>query len=237
MTHILHIETATEVCSVAISDKDKLLALKSASEKNIHSTKLSTFVDELLKKANLNIDMIDAVCVSKGPGSFTGLRIGIAVAKGITYGLNKPLISVDTLKSLAFKAISREKNSEILYCPLIDARINEVYFALYDVNLNEILTTSAGLIEKERFDELLKENKILFFGEKTEKWIAKIKDNSNVLIARNIQVSAENMISIAYQKFSAGEFEDIRFFEPFYLKDFKAKKFSEKLRKILYDSN
>ena len=139
MTLILSIETATDVCSVAISENESIIDSISINERNVHSARLASFSD------------LSAIAMSKGPGSFTGLRIGVSIGKGIAYGLDIPIIGINTLESIAYRASQTDKSAGIIWCPVIDARNNEVYFALYDQELNEILTADAGLINENSF--------------------------------------------------------------------------------------
>ena len=368
MSLILGIETATKICSVALSENGKLLALKEEGGAYSHSEKLTVFIQEVLDKAGKTLKDIDAVAVSKGPGSYTGLRIGVSAAKGLCYGLGIPLISVSTLQAMArnpslilpkgemipryhttdsqmwnllldkakkhrkspteaevvlwkylrakqlgfkfrrqhpvdrfipdficieksliievdggihlqqkeqdearteilnergFKVI-RFKNEEvlcdierviskikeeldllpsrnalnrsqflpygeikrgdvsILFCPMIDARRMEIYTALFDRGNNEMEPISAKIIDKESFAEQLKEHQIIFFGDGAEKCKESLGDNSNAVFSENGFPSAEFINQIATEKFDKEEFEDVAYFEPFYLKDFVA---------------
>ena len=167
MSLILGIETSTKICSVAISNGDKLLAIKEEGGEYSHSEKLTVFIQDVLKESGKKIADIDVIAVSKGPGSYTGLRIGVSVAKGLCYSLNKPLVSVDTLQAMALGAsINGEYD---LYCPMIDARRMEVYTALYDINNKVVQPVSAKIIDESSFDENLKDNQIVFFGDGAHK--------------------------------------------------------------------
>ncbi len=220
MATILNIETSTEVCSVTIAKNGELLFKKETPEGLRHSELLTVFIEELIKENNLKLSQLDAVAVSKGPGSYTGLRIGVSVAKGLCYGLNIPLIAVNSLEVMGIHAaeISTEK---LLFCPMIDARRMEVYTALYNSKGEEILPVSAEIIEEDFLAEQLKENKILFFGNGAEKCKTQIT-HSNALFNGPSKTSAQFMQKLTETKYNNQEFEDVAYFEPFYLKDFVA---------------
>jgi len=224
MTLILGIETSTKICSVAISDGDKLLALEEEGGEYSHSEKLTIFIQRVLKKTNIKLKDIDAIAVSKGPGSYTGLRIGVSVAKGLCYALNKPLIAVDTLQAMARNPslILPKGEFPTLYCPMIDARRMEVYTAIYDENNDSVTSITAKIIDSTSFVEELKNQKIIFFGDGAAKCEAVLGDNSNAIFSDTGLPSAEFVNQIAIQKFQNKEFEDVAYFEPYYLKDFVA---------------
>ena len=218
---ILCLETATKVCSVALGQNGKLLALKeSAEEKFSHAENLTLYIEEVCKQAKVSLKNIDAIAVSKGPGSFTGLRIGVSAAKGLCYALDKPLIAINSLEAMAVGQISRLKTQDSrLFCPMIDAKRMEVYCAVYDGKLKEIKKTSAEIIEENSFVDLLKANKIIFFGDGAEKCKSKIT-HQNAVFENKFSPSAQFMIPIAEKFFLGNKFEDVAYFEPFYLKDF-----------------
>ncbi len=256
MAVILNIETSTAVCSVAVSENGKCLFSRTSDIANSHSKMLSLFVQEALAFLNEELRMkneelpdgrkpdssffiphsslIDAVAVSAGPGSYTGLRIGVSMAKGLCFGLNIPLIAVDTLAVLNEEL--RMKNEELpdgrkhssffilhssFLCPMIDARRMEVYDAVFDTQGNKIRETSADIIDENSFAELLEKNVIYFFGDGAEKCKTVIT-HPNARFVDNIVPSAENMISLAEKHFNEKNFEDVAYFEPFYLKEFVA---------------
>ncbi len=228
MALILNIETSTEVCSVSLAENGKLLFKKESIEGMNHSRLLTVFIEELFAGNNIQINKIDAVAVSKGPGSYTGLRIGVSVAKGLCYGLNIPLISVNSLEILGiFTARNYAKTNlpndgfPVLFCPLIDARRMEVYTALYNLQGEEIRPVSAEIIDEHCLSDLFGTHKILFFGNGAEKCKPIIK-HRNALFEGPLTTSAEFMQNIAEEKFSKKEFEDVAYFEPFYLKNFVA---------------
>ncbi len=229
MALILNIETATNVCSVALAHDGELMCLKESLKDKSHSTLLSVFINETLRENNMSAVQVDAVAVSKGPGSYTGLRIGVSVAKGICYGTNKPLISVNTLKAMANGMLSLHNQNETgqsnpentLFCPMIDARRMEVFTAIYDYLNNVIEDTRALIVEPSSFDEYLAEKRMVFFGSGAHK-IKNIIHNKNAIFIDNYDTSARNMINLSEEAFKKKEFENVAYFEPFYLKDFIA---------------
>jgi tRNA threonylcarbamoyladenosine biosynthesis protein TsaB len=220
MSLILGLETSTKICSVAISKGDKLLALKEEGGEYSHSEKLTVFIQEVLKEAGLKLEEIDAIAVSKGPGSYTGLRIGVSVAKGLCYALGIPLISVDTLQGMAL-GMSKHQASDF-YCSMIDARRMEVYTALYDENNKILESVSAKIIDENSFKEKLKDNKVVFYGDGADKCKDVLSINSNATFSEKGLPSAKYVNEIAVNKFKNKEFEDVAYFEPYYLKDFIA---------------
>ena len=217
---ILCIETATRACSVALGRNGIVAALKeSIDEKHSHSENLTLYIEEVCRQAGIQLKNIDAVAVSKGPGSFTGLRIGVSAAKGLCYALNKPLIAVNTLQAMAAGQTSLSIDQTTLLCPLLDARRMEAYCAVYDMKLTEVKTTSAEIITSGSFADLLSKNKVLFFGDGAEKCKSIIL-HPNAEFLDNIFPSAANMIALAEKRFGEKQFEDTAYFEPFYLKDF-----------------
>ncbi len=220
MAVILNIETSTEVCSVTISKNGELLYKKETLEGLSHSELLTVFIEDLLTENSLNLSELDAVAVSKGPGSYTGLRIGVSVAKGLCYGLEIPLIAVNSLETMAtYTALNSTEN--MLFCPMIDARRMEVYTALYSTKGEEIKPISAEIIEEDFLAEYLNNNKILFFGNGAEKCKTKIT-HPNATFDGPQKTSAQFMQKLTEEKYNKKEFEDIAYFEPFYLKNFVA---------------
>lgn len=231
MALILNIETATTVCSVSIAKNGQIIALKEQDGDYSHSEKLTLFIQEVCLQANIKLADFDAVAVSKGPGSYTGLRIGVSTAKGLCYSLNIPLIAINTLKHLTLskKVRFNLKNratdiSSIVFCPMLDARRMEVYCGLYDTANNEIKPTEAKIINEESFSDLLKESHVFFFGDGATKCKQLLSVNKNAHFIDNITPSAANMISISEEAYQRKTFEDVAYFEPFYLKDFMAGK-------------
>ncbi len=220
MVTILSIETSTTVCSVALSQDGKQLSIREVNAGYSHSEKLTVFIDEVCKEGSVELNNVDAVAVSKGPGSYTGLRIGISTAKGLCYALDKPLIAIDTLKSLAncFQLQTLNHKHQTLLLPMLDARRMEVYCSVFDSKLNEILPVAAVVIDENSFSELLSTSRITFFGDGSPKCKLHFQNNPNALFA-DVQLSAKGMISLAEEKFQKKEFEDVSLFEPFYLKE------------------
>ena len=219
MALILLIETATKSCSVALTQHDEFITCKEEVNENYsHAEKLNTFIASLFQDQNINLHNVDAIAVSKGPGSYTGLRIGVSTAKGLCYALDKPLISISTLRAMAYGIAQKE--SADLYCPMIDARRMEVYSAFYDDKNNEIRAVNADIINADSYQKELA-SRVLFFGDGAEKCRQMIK-HSNAKFIDGVYPSSKDMISLAMQKFDKKEFEDIAYFEPYYLKDFVA---------------
>lgn len=225
---ILHIETATNICAVALSEGENLIFEKMSNEDKSHGKLLTVFIEELFTETNIKPSEIDAVSVSKGPGSYTGLRIGVSVAKGFAYGRNIPVIGIHTLKSLAAGALNNkliskyiEKNPESLLCPMLDARRMEVYYGIYTARLDNIEPISAKIIDENSFTEHLNSQKIVFFGNGSDK-TRSILHHSNALFVEGIEATAKNMIKLAVEAWEKKDFEDTAYFEPFYLKDFVA---------------
>ena len=224
MTLILGIETATKICSVALSDGEKLLALKEEGGDYSHSEKLTCFIEEVMKQSGKTLNDVSAIAVSKGPGSYTGLRIGVSTAKGLCYALGIPLISVSTLQAMA-KGMSIQQSSSksnFLYCPMIDARRMEVYTALFDEHNQPVEDISAKIIDENAFSSLLSSTPILFFGDGAEKCQPLLSQNSNAHFSNQGLPSAQYVNQIALEKFLNAAFEDVAYFEPYYLKDFIA---------------
>jgi len=215
---LLLIETATTMCSVALSENGKILAIKEINNGYTHAENVTVFINEVSEKANKKLTEIDAVAISKGPGSYTGLRIGVATAKGLCYALNKPLIAINTLEAMAFGQLQKEENA--LYCPMIDARRMEVYCALFDTKNNFITDTSAEIISENSFAEFLERHKIYFFGDGAAKCKATLSQHKNAIFIDDIFPIAQNMICLAQDAFEKKQFENLAYFEPYYLKEF-----------------
>jgi len=180
------------------------------------------FVSRSLSSAGISLKTIDAVAISKGPGSYTGLRIGVSTAKGLCYALDKPLIGVGTLQCMAvgIKKISQQVNPYSLFCPMIDARRMEVYTALYDANLNVVAPVTASIIDESSFSEILAGNIVYFAGDGAEKCRTLLEANPNARVLKQEVVSAANMALICNEAYINNLFEDVAYFEPYYLKDF-----------------
>jgi tRNA threonylcarbamoyladenosine biosynthesis protein TsaB len=201
------------------------VASKELYEANSHAAHLTVLIEQFFEE-NMIIPKndLDAIAVCSGPGSYTGLRIGVSTAKGICYALDKPLIAIDSMQVLTYPVVYKEweqSNLPMLFCPLMDARRMEVYTALFDDQLNIQETTSAKIVDEESFVEILKTNKVVFFGNGTEKCKEVIK-STNAIFVDNVHPLAKNLAPLAEKSFALGKFEDVAYFEPFYLKDFVA---------------
>jgi tRNA threonylcarbamoyladenosine biosynthesis protein TsaB len=227
MARILLLETATEVCSAALSADGKVIALQEQSEDFRHSELLTVFISQLFRETGITSRQLDAVCVSMGPGSYTGLRIGISVAKGICYAAGIPLIAISTLCSMAgfvarnINEITGKEDFNGLLCPMIDARRMEIYTALFDQNGGQLTDITAQIIHKSSFSNELQNMQIIFFGNGAMKCREVIR-NPNALFPDGIYASARFMSELAEDYYNKRHFEDVAYFEPFYLKDFIA---------------
>lgn len=217
MPIILNLETATTNCSVSIAKDGKLLALKEHdAPKYSHSEQLHVFIQDVLERSKLAFSDVDAVAVSKGPGSYTGLRIGVSAAKGLCFSLDVPLIAIPTLESMAYQAAKKDIDFIV---PVLDARRMEVYSAVFDSRMVQIRETKAEIIDKSAFSEYVEKGKILLFGNGAEKCRDPLR-HPNFSFDPSAVPSARDMASLSHKKFEAGEFEDVAYFEPYYLKDF-----------------
>ncbi|MDA0700873.1 MAG: tRNA (adenosine(37)-N6)-threonylcarbamoyltransferase complex dimerization subunit type 1 TsaB [Bacteroidetes bacterium] len=218
MALILSIESATTNCSVAIADNGKLLHLvEDASQGYSHGEQLHTFIDQVLLGAGKTLDQLDAVAVSKGPGSYTGLRIGVSAAKGLCYSLDLPLIALPTLDIMVQAA---DQKADIII-PMLDARRMEVYAGIYDSDKKQVRATQAEILDSDSYKEVLASSSVLFYGNGAEKW-ASLCSHPNASFAVNTLPSAKDMSLLAQQAYDQEVFEDVAYFEPFYLKDFKS---------------
>lgn len=216
MSIILNIETATKNCSVSIADKGKIIAIKELNNGNYsHAEVLHPFIVAILKEANINTNQIDAVAVSKGPGSYTGLRIGVSAAKGLCFAFDKPLISIDTLTSLSL-SISIDEGFIV---PMLDARRLEVYAAVFDEKNQKVREIKADIIDENSFLEYLKINKVYFLGDGAHKCKDIIIHKNAVFVDAKFP-SAKEMALLSYNKYQKNDTESVAYFEPFYLKDF-----------------
>jgi len=219
MHYILNIETATTVCSVSVSQDGHILGYKEIDHGFTHSENLHLFINDLLIDFNISIKQLSAIAISKGPGSYTGLRIGVSAAKGLAYALNIPLISVDTLKIMAYQ-VSQLNTGYDFFCPMIDARRMEVYTCVYDTQLNSQILTQALIIDSLSIKTFDSFSSICFFGDGMLKCKEIISLLQNTVCIDNIKPSSQYMCALSYEKFLKEAFEDIAYFEPFYLKDF-----------------
>lgn len=224
MSCILSIETSTDVCSVAVSQDGTCIFEKEDSSGPNHAVKLGVFVDEALSFIDSHLIPLDAVAVSCGPGSYTGLRIGVSMAKGICYGRSVKLLSVPTLHLLCVPVLLREQIQEenALLCPMLDARRMEVYAQSFDRALNEVRPIQADVVDADTYKSYLDERPVYFFGNGAEKCIEVI-NHPNAHLIKNVEPLAKYMFPLAEKRMMNEQFEDVAYFVPFYLKDFVAK--------------
>ena len=216
--YILSIETATKNCSVALGQNEKVIeVMEYAGEGYSHAEKLHLFIKNILEKNRLKVQDLSAVAVSQGPGSYTGLRIGVSAAKGLAYAAGIPLIAVSTLSALAHKV----KTDQAYIIPVLDARRLEVYSAVFDAGYQQIRPIKADLLDEKPFDEYLKNKTCVFVGDAVEK-TQNLIQHENALFLPIKYPSAKELHDLAYTKFLKQDFENLAYFEPFYLKDFIA---------------
>ena len=224
MSLILCIETGTDICSVGIARDGELVSLRESAEGRDHAKYVGVFVDELLRETGIAPDELDAVAVGMGPGSYTGLRIGVSFAKGLCYGQQIPLIAVGSLEALAEVAIEDneagildvENWNDAVLCPMVDARRMEVYTQLFDAAGNPLSEVSAEVVDENTFADIRRDKQLVIFGNGASKCCEVMSDATFIEVAP----SARGLARKAEQKLSAGQVEDIAYFEPFYLKDF-----------------
>jgi tRNA threonylcarbamoyladenosine biosynthesis protein TsaB len=220
---ILHIETATKVCSVCLSKNGRLIhVIEESSEKYIHAEKLTLLIERLMDEANFNLKELEVISINKGPGSYTGLRIGVSTAKGLCYALGIPLIATDSLVALyfGFKEIMGPISENELIIPMIDARRMEVYTAAFNNNGEFYYKTNAKVIDQQFFNSLKEFKKLHVFGDGATKLKDKF-DHQNIEIYDSIFCSSKFLIPLAFKNFVNKEFVNVAYFEPYYLKDFK----------------
>lgn len=222
MACILNIDTSTLVCSLALSADGEIIFEKTSFDGPSHAALLGVYAEEALAALKAKALTLDAVAVSSGPGSYTGLRIGVSVAKGLCFGFGIPLIGIHTLDILAATAIKQQPPVDgELYCAMIDARRMEVYATIYDAGLNTVRATAADIVDVDTYATYLQKGKVCFFGNGA----AKCRDviaSPNAIFIDNIHPLAVNMVPLAEKAFAEGRFENVAYFEPFYLKEFQA---------------
>ncbi|WP_370513155.1 tRNA (adenosine(37)-N6)-threonylcarbamoyltransferase complex dimerization subunit type 1 TsaB [Fulvivirga sp. M361] len=218
----MSIETATTICSVALHLDGEIRALNSYFLDKSHSSLLQPTIRKMMDDCSFNMADLSAIAVSMGPGSYTGLRIGVSAAKGLCYALDKPLIGINTLSAMAY-GVRKNNVRSYWFCPMLDARRMEVYTLLLDDQFNEIKVTHPLIVEEPPFSEYLDKQPVLFFGNGAGKCKEVIK-HTNALFLDGIEPSAVYVGDLAYQKFQSRSFEDLAYFEPYYLKEFKATK-------------
>jgi tRNA threonylcarbamoyladenosine biosynthesis protein TsaB len=219
MCFILCIETSTECCSVAVVSQEAIVSLCELNEGNQHASMLTSLIEEAIGKAGITLQQLDAIAISKGPGSYTGLRVGMSTAKGLCYALNKPLIAVGTLEALAFRCRQLYPETEQVWIvPMIDARRMEVYCSVFDQNLTQKQATAALIIDEFSFADI-RQQQVVFTGNGAAK-CAPVLAFPEARFLGDVQCSAAGMFELAVAAFQSGKFEDVAYVEPFYLKDF-----------------
>ena len=226
---ILHIETATDICSVALSEGDLQLSLVESGQERSHASLLNSFIRQAIAQAGKELKDLDGIAVSKGPGSYTGLRIGVSTAKGLAYALEIPLLASGTLENMASASASHAAvrelitihGDQLLLCPMLDARRMEVYAGFYTLKSSIFREVSADIIDEGSYQEILESHQVCFFGNGADKCKAVLNHPSAHFID-GINPSASSMITPILQKYKLKRFEDVAYFEPFYLKDFIA---------------
>lgn len=221
---VLCIETATNLCSVALCSREQVISVRESTEIKSHASMLTVFIDEMLKGNRIRARDLEAIAVGKGPGSYTGLRIGVSVAKGIAFAASLPIVGIETTLSMFWGMRSRIPDitgdiDNTLLCPMIDARRMEVYDAVYDAHGNTFREISAEIISETSFAEIPESKKIIFFGDGSSKCREHIR-RKNVYFAEDFRISASYMQIPVFHAINKNHFEDVAYFEPFYLKDF-----------------
>ena len=230
---ILCLETSTAVCSVALVDNSNVIALRESLDGQNHAEKITIFIDEVMKEANISYNELEAIAVSKGPGSYTGLRIGVSTAKGLCYAMEKPLIAIDTLAAMTKGFLdnnfdndhdtnikSESSSSSSIFCPMIDARRMEVYSAFFTEDMKKISDTEALIIDENSFSDLKLNHHLYLFGDGADKLISLFENEENITVTEKFHCSAAYMARLAEEAFKNNDFVDTAYFEPFYLKDF-----------------
>ncbi len=225
---ILCLETSTAVCSVALVENGKVIALRESLDGQNHAEKITIFIDEVMKEANVSYRDLDAVATSMGPGSYTGLRIGVSTAKGLCYAMEKPLIAVDTLAAMAygFKDAETQRRRDYklepasILCPMIDARRMEVYSAFFNEKLEKVSETNAIVIDENSFMDIKQNNHLYLFGDGADKLAFLFENDDNITVVEKFHCSAAYMAELADKAFKNNDFVDTAYFEPFYLKNF-----------------
>lgn len=218
---ILCIETATDLCSVALCTPEEVVAVKESNDPRSHASILTVMIQELLKEQDITASMLDAVAVSTGPGSYTGLRIGVSAAKGLAYSASLPVIATETPLAMFWGIRPQIENAgpDTVFCPMLDARRMEIYYALYDREGKMIKDISAEIVNEESFYSIATEKQIIVFGSGAAKCMNVIK-RENIIYHHEYRISAAHMHKAVIQSFKDKIFEDVAYFEPLYLKDF-----------------
>ena len=222
---ILCLETSTAVCSVSLVDNGNVIALRESLDGQNHAEKITIFIDEVMKEAGVAYKDLDAIATSMGPGSYTGLRIGVSTAKGLCYAMEKPLIAIDTLAAMAHGFVSNQLSAfsfqqSMVLCPMIDARRMEVYTAFFNEKLERTSETEALVIDENSFMELKQNNHLYLFGDGADKLASLFENENNITVVEKFHCSASYMAKLADEAFKNKQFVDVAYFEPFYLKNF-----------------
>ncbi len=225
---ILCLETSTAVCSVSLVNNGNVVALRESLDGQNHAEKITIFIDEVMKEAGVAYKDLDAVATSMGPGSYTGLRIGVSTAKGLCYAMEKPLIAIDTLAAMAYgfedykttRLQDYKIESTDILCPMIDARRMEVYTAFFNDKLERTSETEALVVDENSFMDLKQSNHLYLFGDGADKLSALFENEANITVVEKFHCSAAYMAKLADEAFKNKQFVDVAYFEPFYLKNF-----------------
>lgn len=223
MSLILQIETATTSCSVALALNGEVIASRQLNERNKHAEVITLFIESVFQIAGKQYADLDAVAVSSGPGSYTGLRIGVSTAKGLCFSLDKPLIAIGTLQAMAIGYQTKPIHPippNALLCPMIDARRMEVFTAIYHLQGEQVYPISAEIISETSFSDFLNTNPVIFFGDGAEKCLQVLGNHPNATLVSGFVNNAEDLSKLALKKYQNREFVDTAYFEPYYLKDF-----------------
>lgn len=223
MALILSLETSTKTCSVSLHQDAVLLALQEVHLEKSHSALLNVMISDLLTYCEVDKKSLSAVAVSMGPGSYTGLRIGVSVAKGLCFALDIPLIAINTLEALAWQ-VNRFNTQQALLCPMIDARRMEVYCQVQSADGQQLMPTSAVVVDENAFQDFLKRGKLWFFGNGAEKCVEVLGQHEQFVFIPQVKPSAEGVGALAWPRFEQQAFEDLAYFVPFYLKEFRTTK-------------
>jgi tRNA threonylcarbamoyladenosine biosynthesis protein TsaB len=221
MNFILNIHTATETAMVNICNGPEVLATLFNQDTKQHASFLHTAIDQLLSENQIQMHQLKAIGVSNGPGSYTGIRVGLAAAKGLSYALQIPMITFNTLEVMAITAVNEIKNEDAYYCPMIDARRMEVYTAVYNYQLKEIISPQAMILSENSFEEIAQQQEVIFFGNGSEKFTL-LAPHLKRIFSKVNKISSDSLGEIAWKKYLEHSFADIAYSEPLYLKDFNS---------------
>ncbi|WP_126244580.1 tRNA (adenosine(37)-N6)-threonylcarbamoyltransferase complex dimerization subunit type 1 TsaB [Chitinophaga rhizosphaerae] len=219
MAQILHIDTATSIGSVCLARNGQVVETIHNTDQREHAATITRNIGELMKRHGVAHTDIDAIAVSAGPGSYTGLRVGTATAKGLCYTWKKPLIAISTLQMMAAGMQAQRPSEDVLYAPMIDARRMEVFTAVFDQNLEALLPPQAMVLEPHSLDNFIAQKTVIFFGDGAPKWRQLLGEPTNTLFP-SYEISAGHMVGLAAKAFADKDFQDVAYFAPHYLKAF-----------------